>query len=1134
MTISYFKRLTPLYTCCAVLTLALAASTVASAQVTGKLSGIVEDASGKALPQARVALTLPDTTIEDSSTITSHDGTFFFPVLRPTFYDLTVEAANFKKKIIKSIKIDPAVQMSLPPIQLEVGALEQSTEVTASAQNLQTSSGEVASTATHDQVASLPLYGRDPLQLLLTLPGVTENGRSDRTIDGQSVSFANISYDGVNVQESFIRASSLQSTTLGLHTDQMNEATIVTVNPGAIYSGGSSQVAFSTKSGTNSFHGTAYWLNIPGGIGAQGWAENNSNTPSTNRLNQLGIAIGGPLKKDKAFYFLNFETDRDRSTVTRLASVPTSPLTTQDSTLAPVLALIPSNPTGVYRGVQNNGATDYLGLAHMDYLASPKHAFGLTLSIKNATVDNPGVSSAFGRQPTTSEDDKSYFYAGSWRWSAGRVTNEIRAGGNLPSTDFLNSLRSRFPFIVNFQQLIDQPMLGLDPQGRNDYLYNYQDNLTYVRGRHSLQAGFSLQQYRLSTYGINRGLLVSLTDPRYLVSNLALGTVSAVIQDYNVTSPTSGYVRSAPVSRSSANLISGYAQDNWRVRPGFTLNLGVRYDYLSPVKENTGAAILPTLSGSDAAGAVYDPNLGFGFVSGKGLYNPDKNNFAPYLGFAWAAGKHVPVVIRAAYSISYVNDDLLRNMSVFALQNPFQSLDTSVVPSNATLQNAPSAPGAPAFPSTLNLNSLSALRGVPTIYSVDPNLRTPFVQQANFGIETQAKGFQFGIRYAGNRLEKGLRSADRNQVMLPSDYLSTFQQVQSDILAGRSTSGFAKLPGVGLCANFSTTNCQTDFNVNYLLRSGQAAELARYYQAVGYNRGSPYNFFGNPAATNGLLLLSNLGRSRYDALQLSVTRRVKAGLSLTANYVYSKTTSNLDDYQQGAVDPYLDLKNPKQEWAPSPFNLTHAFKSTLIYDLPFAHHFASRSFGSKVLGGWTVSSILIAQSGAPFSVLAGYEAIGYYNNAGNLVAYYGESNHLGTFNTQRDSGQNTVTTQGSVSQYFGIKKNGDGSVTYINNAPNTAFSNPAPGAVGNLQRRSFSGPGAFNLNLGLRKTFAFSEQTRLQFRGEAINLLNNVNWLVGDQTYLGGTGGANASFAPGSVSQWTPPRTLQFSMRLMF
>jgi hypothetical protein len=277
-------------------------------------------------------------------------------------------------------------------------------------------------------------------------------------------------------------------------------------------------------------------------------------------------------------------------------------------------------------------------------------------------------------------------------------------------------------------------------------------------------------------------------------------------------------------------------------------------------------------------------------------------------------------------------------------------------------------------------------------------------------------------------------------------------------------------------------------------------------------------------------VLSHLGVARYDALQLTLTRRPARGLSLSASYVFSKVLSNLDDYRPGAVDPYLWLNNPSLEWAPSPFNVAQAFKAVSTWDLPFFQgRSPARSLYGRLLSGWSISGIVMAQSGAPFSLISG----------GTVITPSGEATSvsgLGTFISQADSGENTVATSltaGQIRKYFGIQKNGDGTVTFVN-APAGAFQEPAAGALGNLQRRMFTGPGAFNLNLGIRKAISLTERISAEFRAESINLLNNVNWLVGDESYMGASNPKNTSQFNGNISQWNSPRTFQFLLRLSF
>jgi hypothetical protein len=864
-------------------------------------------------------------------------------------------------------------------------------------------------------------------------------------------------------------------------------------------------------------------LNIPRGISAQTFFNNLAPaSPSSIQLNQAGATVGGPIVKNKLFFFANFEADLDRSTITQQGSVPTAALMSSNPTVQQILNLVPANPSGFYSGTQNNGDTTYLGLARLDYVASAKHVFSFSTSNNEALQDQPGLSSIFGRQPDTTLQSVARFFSGSWRWTpTPRLTNELRIGLSLQRLDLQDSLRAKYPFIILFG-LANEPMTGYDPQGQNNRIYNYQDNLTYVRGKHTFQAGFSLQQYRVSEYGISNGLTTSVIYPIYqmfttdaagdFISGIPNGTVYKELQPFNFTSPTSGYVAySPPVTKPSSNLVSGYIQDNWKVFPGLSINLGLHYDYLGPVKDDSGLSILPFLGTGGAADAILNPNLPFEFVpKGQGLYHPDKDNFAPYFGFAWQPSKDLPIVVRGAYSISYVNDDLLRNNSTFADLNGFQSfLAPNLNLGNGTLfSNVPAIP-TPATPS-LNLPSLllQHLQNVTlfnnqdinfpsTVFAVDPNLRTPYVQQANLGVESQWKKFLFSVRYVGNRLDKGLLSVDRNQVGLSPQYLQFFSQ-NAKVL-GPFFNTFPQEAGetarqLQICAFF--TSC---------------TQLLNQY-GVPFSPTS-FNFFSNPYAPSGAFVLSNLGRSRYDSLQIGVTRRVSPGLSMTAYYVYSKTLSNIDDYQQGAFDPILDLHNPSLDNAPSPFNLKHSFKATAIYDLPFGRDLSSAGLAHKIFGGWSISGVMIAQSGAPFSLLS----------------------TLGTFNTRNDSGQNTLSsnlTAGQIEQFFGISKAPDGTVTYVN-APATAFTEPGPGQVGNLQRRMFTGPNAFNLDLGLRKVIAVTERARVEIRAESINVLNNENWLVGDQILNPASTSSTAAFL-GNITQWTPPRSFQFLLRLRF
>ncbi len=1040
--------------------------------------------------------------------VTSSDGAFLIPALRPARYDLSVDG----QVVIQDVRIDPAKVTSLGPIRLGAGA-----------QTFQPSPDEdtveVAFSANDSQMSRLPIPRRDPFYLAQTLPGIQTNGRAPLAVYGESAALSNITYDGVNAG----------SSGPGLRADQVGETTVVT---GSIDGCGCQQISFSTPGGGPAFHGATYWLAVPSGTAAQYWTDNARNTPAGTSVNQLGVSLGGPLKRDRLFFFLNYEAGLDRSTVTRIGVAPVAPLTSRDPLVQQVLALVPSSASGVYRGVQNNGSTDHITLARLDYYRSQRHGFSVTFADRRSTSDDPAGSSVFGRDPTTTIGVSAPFYSAAWRWSpAARLTNEARAGANLANIDYRNSLRSRFGFVAILEDpsvSMSQPMTGIDPQRRADHLYSYQDNVTWTPGKHTVRAGVWFQQFRLDSDGFNNGPLDSLSVPRFVVNDITLGTVSQVDQRFNILSPASGYSSGSTArSRLAANLISGYLHDDWRLLPSLTVSFGLRFDYLSRANERTGSAIFPVISGG-ASDAVYNQDLSFAFSAAQPFYRKDYDNYDPYIGLAWKPANKLPLVVRGGFNIAYLNDDLLPNLSIYALRNPFQSFNvsTDLSASPVALSSAPAVP-TPVLPATLSFASLLAFANgygqqPGTVYAVDWHIRTPNVKYWNIGVESSVRGFQVDLRYMGNRLEEGPRSVNRNQVMLSPDFLAAFAQVQAALKSGSPTAGFPGLRGGGLCANFDLSNCRPDLYARSLILTGQAGELGRWYQGQGYNPDGAYNFLGNPLAPQGIDLLSQLGLSRFDALQVVASRHSAAGLDVKASYVFSKVLSNLNDPRPGAIDPYLNLHQPSLEWAPSPFNLTHALKATALWDLPI------RSKG-RLLEGWSIAAILIAQSGAPFSLLSGGSVT---TPDGGTAAISG----LATFGSIADSGQNTVVTtlnSGQIRQLFGIRKGPGGVVTYVN-APASAFAEPAPGALGNLQRRMFAGPGAFNLNLGLRKTIQVTERVRAEIRGESINLLNNVNWLVGDQAYLGTNSQTGMSVFNNNITQWNTPRTFQFSLRLAF
>ena len=230
------------------------------AQVTGRLSGSVTDSSGAAIPNATVNLLLAGGAKPVLTTVTTSEGLFSFTNVRPEKYDLTIESSGFLKYSLRGVKIDPARETSLPAIKLELAAVTQSVDVTADVQTVQTQNAEVSTTITNEQVRRLPMLDRDPMALIATQAGVSSNV-DDIVINGTRSSFSNVTLDGINIQDNFIRTGGLGFQPNLLLMDQVSEFTISTSNTNSTVGGGSSQITLTTPSGGNQFHGAAYWYN---------------------------------------------------------------------------------------------------------------------------------------------------------------------------------------------------------------------------------------------------------------------------------------------------------------------------------------------------------------------------------------------------------------------------------------------------------------------------------------------------------------------------------------------------------------------------------------------------------------------------------------------------------------------------------------------------------------------------------------------------------------------------------------------------------------------------------------------------------------------------------------------------------
>ncbi len=1181
-------------------------------QALGRLSGTVVDPSGTAVAGAKVDLYIAGGQTPVISVQTTAEGEFHVPSLRAAEYEIRVESPGFTRATVAHVSVDPANDNTVAPIRLELASASQTIEVHEAAPAVQSNSFEVSTTVTQEQVEKLPVLDRQVNNLFLTQAGVSE-GKGPATVNGLRTSLTNLTLDGINIQDNFIRTNSLDFLPNKLTIGQVSELTISTSNANPSLGLGASQISLTTPSGTNSLHGNGYWYNRNSALAANNWFNNQTGVakPFLN-LNQLGGSLGGPVIKDKLFFYVNYEAYRlrqsqlntntiltpsarqglltyvDAGGVQRQFNILQAQHLTIDPAVQALLNAMPSagnstqqgdglNTTGYAFNARANETRDNV-TGRADYYLSLKHILSGSYIWNRDTVDRPDLGNFYTATPPVSNADHAHFLSGSWRWTpTPRLTNELRGGFNIAPGFFEVAgklpayLIDNTPFSNLSPLLFTSPVNTFLPQGRATNTYSLQDNASYTHGRHNLSFGYQSQWVRVSPYqfgGIvpTYGLSISSNSPYGFnvgdipgasatdtnTANLLLAQLGGLISDdqqvFNVTSRNSGFVSGAPNRRHfTYDTYSGYISDNWKVARRLNLTLGLRYDYYTVLNERDSLELLPVLTNNSVESTLLsNATLNFaGNSVGRPFYRPDRNNFAPSVGFAWDVFGNGRTAIRGGYSLAYVNDD-----NIATLVNNIDSTNSGLsgTASNTGLVNtlSGSLPPIPAptfmvprtFADNYALNPTNA-QGMP-----DPNLRTPYVQQWSFGIQQELKGFIVEARYVGNHATKGLRAFDYNQVIIKENgFLDDFKRARSNgFLAAKAGNGFnpaydPTVPGSQQLTVFPQLVGGGLLNnpfIQGLISSGEVGALGADYQIFGLN--GNVNFFRNPY-TLGANAVSNFSSTTYNAAQFDIRRRTRAGLQFQFNYTFSKALGNSGGDGAERFEPFLDRANPGIERSRLPFDLTHVFKSNFYIPLPFG---AGQRFSyaplNRLIGGWGISSFITYQSGANFSVLS---ARGTLNRSGLRSA----------LNTA-----DTTLTKGQLDNVTGFFMTGNGPMFISPSVIGTdgrgvapdgsaqftgqVFFNPGPGEVGGLQRRFFNGPWDFNWDFAIIKNTKITERQSVELRADFFDLTNHAAFTPGDEGNPNLADSFNVNKPNfGKITQFAflnPSRVIQFGLYYRF
>lgn len=1197
-------------------------SAVAFAQTgsTGTLTGVVTDSSGASIAGATVEVT--DSGTKKVRTVTTNgEGGFTVPLLDPGAYEVKVTAPQFKTYSTKDIKIEVGRDYRLN-VELNPGDVGEVIEVSAGGAALvNANNASLSTTVNQKQILELPLNGRNPLNLLALQAGVSSNGAQNTSINGLRTTSTNITRDGINVQDAFIRTNATDFAPQRPSVDDTAEFTITTSNADASLGYGASQIQIVTPRGQSQYHGALFLFNRNSELGANSFFNNRSGVrlPFRNR-NNYGGRISGPVPgTKKVFFFFSFEGLKDRLSGQQNRTVLT-PLTRSGGfsflngagtrqTITNLLQFARDRniagagtlPTGIdsviqsrfinpapagnaaggdgfnttgyqFNAQQNQDRNAYA--TRVDYEINEQNAvFGVYTYNKESNL-RPDADAAqsnnfgFNAVPSVVQSSQNQLVSVGWRYTPKpNLTNELR-GGFFKSVVPFNRTTANPGFFVNLG-IIDSPEVGFQTQGRNTLGINLQDNATWTLGNHTLTFGFQSQLFYVDAYNqagivplFNLG--VNASTPQFTATNFSdagLGTISAAQlnlansllaiyggivasgqQSFNVSSLTSGF---APIQRFQPFRYSnhaGYFQDTWRIRPNLTANLGVRYEVYPAMKLDNGLGLEPLIPQGtpNIVQAILDPNGRYGplgSVNGnKSYHKTDYSTVAPVLSLSYSPnfknrflnailpgeGK---TVIRGGFRQSFINDSLVTVLNNASVGNA--GLGTTAV--SALVNGSPVLNlrlGSSTLPTVgtpaLNINrSFADNNGASfgnfgTVFAIDPNLKTPRINEYNIGIQREI-GFDTAIelRYVGTKSTNLWRGVDLNQInIFDTGFLTDFRIAQANLAA----TGSLNPATVGNQAYTANGAFQRIYGSNFATLLNTAQNRTSVAQGVPGAMG--FNSIANGLATCATLslrancntgaanLVNNTGFSSYHSLQAEIRKRFSKGLFFQANYTYSKVLTNTQGISQANFEPLLDNNQQNLEKARAPFDTTHAFNFNSIYELPFGKGKTFFGGAGRVLnafiGGWQVVGILAVTSGAPINIV---DTTGTLQRAGR--------------------GLQTATTSLSRDQIrdlTGFFDNGARGIRFFNptilnsttgrasegggtTAPFTGqvFFNAAPGATGNLGRFSINGPIYVNLDASLIKNFSLTERVKLQLRFEAFNALNRTNFFVGQTQNINAT-----------------------------
>lgn len=1072
--------------------LCLAVSPLLAQRMDGSLTGTITDPSGAVVAGAKVTVTNEATGVANTTTTTTA-GVYNFPNLLVGSYTLKVEMKGFMPLTRKGIAV-ASNQVTEASSKLSLGTEAQTVEVVAGAATVETTTSQISNAFTSKEVVDIPTAAASPLNLAVLAPNTTTQGGgvlgSGGSVGGTRPRMNNFAVDGVDDND--------QSVTGPLSTvinDSVAEFNITTNQFSAEYghsAGG--QFNIITKSGTNNWHGDLHWYLRNRNLNALDNLQKQSYDPATGKPryddNRQGATIGGPIIKNRVFIFGAFEHHKLVQGATGvLVQAPTAEgLATlnslaSDQAVKDILAQFPTaaSSDGTSETVHNAAGTAFtIPLGGINFLA-PNYVEEYNwqangdINFDKHTFHLRWLYNRY-RQPNLPAPALPQF-SGDLAYDVRKATiNEVW----MISNSIINDARFNFTYMAqnytvpgNFANFPNVTMDSLSnfvigpesnsPQSGGQNLYQLIDQMTWTKGKHTIKYGVEGRRYISPSNFLPR----SRGDWYYAnLDNLLTDTV-----------PIDFAKRGAGDGSFPGNswAVYWFVQDDFKVTPRLTLNLGLRYEW----NGIPAGAKTQSLNAISNLPGVYDFRVP----------KSDTNNFAPRLGFAWDPTGNGKWSIRGGFGIAY--DVNFSNLQLLQLPPQLQSEQDS----NITC----SLPGAPTWCAGYS----------PSVYAAGGQTGAGFLQnggllQVNVPPATaaDARAATQGI-IVDNVSPKiytwsfGIQRELWKNTSLEARYLGTMSTLLPVQIQTNARSGFdnGALP---LTTWFGASEVPATLPLNSPTLDQFSTLSTRPYEADG--------FLGSVSA------FPAVGKGEYHSGSLDFVHRLQRGLYLRANYTYAKGWDNsTNELFSSLVNPRRpeDGNHLNRDWGRSTLDIRHKLAISWTYELPKAN--MGNAFLKKVFEGWQLNGAYIAQSGQPITALSNADSNGNQDTAGDRAII----NPNGVGNTGTDVGAVYMNPTTGATCITNCGAAFSSIVGYYALDPNAKFVRAQVGTLTNVGRNTLTSPGLNNWDFSVFKNTYITEQRYIQFRAEFFNLFNHRQYSFANSGVFGLNNAAtdNASYS---------------------